>query len=151
MLASRNFRLVFPNRNCLWDQLVAELRPKTSWLPSGIILYKFSISWSSTWLKCLLIFHKSFLLNFLNCGAIFLLTFKLMSQRAFWSFMMGCFISSSVQYLIPVWPDSFCLSLLWYIYPFSGSRSPLFPFSAYFSCSEQSAPGWVKSRIWIFY
>lgn len=55
ILVPHHFRLVSPNKNYLWDQLVAELCPKTSWLPSGIILYKFAVSWSSTWLKSLLI------------------------------------------------------------------------------------------------
>lgn len=55
ILVSHHCSLVSPNKNYLWDQLVAELCPKPSWLPSGIILYKFAVSWSSTWLKSLLI------------------------------------------------------------------------------------------------
>lgn len=49
------FMLISPNENYLWDQLVAELCPKPSCLPSGSILHKSAVSWSSTWLKSLLI------------------------------------------------------------------------------------------------
>lgn len=55
VLVWHNFMLISPNENYLWDQLVAELCPKPSWLPSGSILHKFAVSWSSTWLKSLLI------------------------------------------------------------------------------------------------